>query len=717
MWNKLLTFILAVWLVGDLTIDVVDANSFRKLRLCVVQQKSNIKQMENVCKNFAGKDPIECVFESDRLGCMRRLTDSLVDFTVFEPEDLVVYSNIYSASHILITHELRLFINEISSFQMIALVTRDIHSLSELQGKKFCHPGFYSQSAEWTRIFANFFQSWITPKKCEPDATLIDNELSSLSEYFHSACIAGPWVPDVTEDDRLKRKYSNLHALCDNPNSRTTDDIYYGREGAIRCLIDDIGEIAWIRLADIEQYFKTFHMKNSSYNYLCPDGLARPVNNSHPCIWISRPWPVIAAHKNNAVKVSQLVRDATNKTLPWHKYLMEAMELYHITPVALDIIKTPEDYLHQFNGFSTANMRATCRPSRDVKWCIASTIENQKCQWMRDVAIAHGIEPAITCHQFDKRDGCFDAIKRGHSELFIVKPDEIKVAHDNNLMSLTHTMTGRIEDLDVYGIVVKNNSNLWTLDDLYDKRACFPRYRGIEWNAFVSVMRTQMIFKENNNKFQEKNSMWNCLDDEAMKNFFKEIIIISNEMTKNDMKIVENNLIESTYDCLISGRGDVAFVNIQHFSQKSIYRSKYKLRNICVDEMERKKNIECILTWTPLATIMVHANMTQLRRTEIQIMLSLMDELFGFKSHETNPIPFLLYGSFDKQDNIIFPMQTHYLQRDINHINKLPRNYFSILAQLEKTKNKLSVCNDANLYAANATIVLMAMMILNKLII
>lgn len=42
---------------------------------------------------------------------MRRLTDSLVDLTVFEPEDLVVYSNIYSASHILITHELRLFVN------------------------------------------------------------------------------------------------------------------------------------------------------------------------------------------------------------------------------------------------------------------------------------------------------------------------------------------------------------------------------------------------------------------------------------------------------------------------------------------------------------------------------------------------------------------------------------------------------------------------------
>lgn len=54
---------------------------------------------------------------------------------------------------------------------------------------------------------------------------------------------------------------------------------------------------------------------------------------------------------------------------------------------------------------------------------------------------------------------------------------------------------------------------------------------------------------------------------------------------------------------------------------------------------------------------MVHANMTELRRTEIQIMLSLMDELFGFKSHETNPVPFLLYGSFDKQDNIIFPVK------------------------------------------------------------
>lgn len=61
-------------------------------------------------------------------------------------------------------------------------------------------------------------------------------------------------------------------------------------------------------------------------------------------------------------------------------------------------------------------------------------------------------------------------------------------------------------------------------------------------------------------------------------------------------------------------------------------------------------------------------------------------------------------------------MRTHYLQQDISHINQLPRNYFNILAQLEKTKDKLSICNDANSYATNASIVLIAMMILNKII-
>lgn len=36
-------------------------------------------------------------------------------------------------------------------------------------------------------------------------------------------------------------------------------------------------------------------MDKEDYKYLCPDGTTRPVNLDKPCIWITKPWPVVIA--------------------------------------------------------------------------------------------------------------------------------------------------------------------------------------------------------------------------------------------------------------------------------------------------------------------------------------------------------------------------------------------------------------------------------------
>lgn len=54
----------------------------------------------------------------------------------------------------------------------------------------------------------------------------------------------------------VESKYRNLCSLCDNSASCYVDDKYYGRDGAILCLTDNVGDIAWVRLDDVLQYFK-----------------------------------------------------------------------------------------------------------------------------------------------------------------------------------------------------------------------------------------------------------------------------------------------------------------------------------------------------------------------------------------------------------------------------------------------------------------------------
>lgn len=54
----------------------------------------------------------------------------------------------------------------------------------------------------------------------------------------------------------VESKYRNLCAACDNPVGCYTNDAYYGREGALFCLTDNAGDIAWVRLNDTLLHFK-----------------------------------------------------------------------------------------------------------------------------------------------------------------------------------------------------------------------------------------------------------------------------------------------------------------------------------------------------------------------------------------------------------------------------------------------------------------------------
>lgn len=51
-------------------------------------------------------------------------------------------------------------------------------------------------------------------------------------------------------------KYRNLCAACEKPTSCYNTDKYYGREGALLCLTDGIGDVAWVRLGDARVHFK-----------------------------------------------------------------------------------------------------------------------------------------------------------------------------------------------------------------------------------------------------------------------------------------------------------------------------------------------------------------------------------------------------------------------------------------------------------------------------
>lgn len=92
-------------------------------------------------------------------------------------------------------------------------------------------------------------------------------------------------------------------SLCDDPYYCNQHDKYWGRRGSLYCLTDGRGEISWARLDDVHSHFgvvpgdtpKGVEIEN--YMLLCRDGTLMPINSTNPCVWVSKPWSVVASRR------------------------------------------------------------------------------------------------------------------------------------------------------------------------------------------------------------------------------------------------------------------------------------------------------------------------------------------------------------------------------------------------------------------------------------
>ncbi|KOX73093.1 Transferrin [Melipona quadrifasciata] len=550
------------------------------------------------------------------------------DFTVLEPEDLVAASA-YNEYNILVTNELRAFPDEKQRYEMVVIVSKEVRNIWDVKGKRFCHPGL-DTTDDWTNAFSTYFEEWVILKECNPDKTLLENRMNGLSNFFETACIAGPWTADTMYDSKLKSKYRNLCAACDNPVGCYTTDTYHGREGALLCLTDNAGDIAWVRLNDTLEHFKDERINKEDYKYLCPDGTTRPVKFDKPCVWITKPWPVIIARSEIAEKVEMMMRSSNMDKFS------QLLENYHPTPVSTDTLETPEDFLIRFPRFMSANNRATCHPSRRVRWCVASNLEENKCRWLREASIVYGVEPAISCIQELTRAECFRM----------------------NLKTMVQVIPKKSNEFVRIAAVVKRDSWFKNLKDLKGAKACFTGYRDVGWNAFVATLKNISATDY-------------CPDTEAVSKFFTESSIVGLSDSDGQMPYnlhalnkqaneIDKDLI--AFDCMMSNVGDVAFVNlksiegkIDNLVQKRGNQARNtKYRTLCLNQIDLDEM--CLLTWAPLGMVVTHENITDLRREEIYSMLLEMDKLFGSSFKGPTPV-FSMYGIYDSNRSIIFPVR------------------------------------------------------------
>lgn len=676
-------------------------NIERKWRLCVVKSEHTSKRITSFCPKLV-ESPIQCVIEPDRFSCLRRIIEGEADFTVVEPEELIAIKNYYLYK-VLVTNELKLTQYEPDRFKIVAIAHKNIQRTWDIKGKRLCHPGFNTVD-DWSAVFSTYLENLIISKECNFNMTLFENRVHALSNFFEVACIAGPWSSDAMFDYQLKSKYKNLCAACENPSSCYNTDKYYGREGALLCLTDNVGDIAWVRLDDARAHFKAEMIDTQDYKFLCPDGTTKPLAFDQPCVWLSKPWQVIISTMQSAMKIADLMNSMVDTSPCWKNNLLQLMENYYVTSANIDALEIPSDYLSRFPNFMSAYAQSGCRPSRTVRWCVINNLELYKCETLKDASIIYGVEPMINCFQ-QNSDLCMKAVQSRLMDIFMARPEDLLEARMRGLKPIVHAMTNVKEEVNRIVAVVKSTSSFKTIKDLKYAKAVFTGYRSVGWNAFVTFMRNM----SSNN--------WDCSDAQAVAKFFTNSCVLDwynnkdlpanlHSLCKQDANRTNDDLY--AFDYLISDVVDVAFVNLKiiesktktgDFSYQKIdhrnINAKPKYRILGPTLADTLHEVPYFFAWTTLGSIVTHENITDLRRQEIYSMLLEMDRLFG-KTYSGQTPAFSLYGPFDDNHGIIFPDGTRHLELHGHQVLR-GHNYDEIVENFMKQE----VCSAASTWISH----------------
>ncbi|XP_063707817.1 transferrin-like [Culicoides brevitarsis] len=371
--------------------------------------------------------------------------------------------------------------------------------LDNLRNKNFCHPGLhYSRTQKWSERVLKAFERATVDPVCDivRNASVAEIETASLSRYFNAACRSGVWSHDPEEDAYLKKTYTRLCALCDDPVNceYSNNALWSDHRRALECLKKN-GHVAYVSLSDSLNFFKENVATAPDYRYLCPNGTVTAVNTTSPCVWEKQPWPVVMTNKNKSIELKTLLTNWASGRQEWQIAVTEILTNYGNHLLVDTTIQTARN--------SIVNARNLPEPAqicdKSINWCTHSDDEQEKCKIARAGGITSGSYPQIECKQEATNTviNCLNEISKGNSDIMSIDSNYGFIARNN--FNLTAAMYAETDDQHYSKVVVliKANSRISKFNDLKGKKACFPEFGGIASIAFVDVGRGRGVFKQN----------------------------------------------------------------------------------------------------------------------------------------------------------------------------------------------------------------------------
>ncbi|XP_027364672.1 serotransferrin-like [Abrus precatorius] len=245
----------------------------------------------------------KCVQRDKAQGCVESIKKGEADLVNLEA-GLAYYA--------FINHSMKAIANEIycdhsNTYEAVAVVNRRACennvkiTLMDFKGHKSCHGG-YSTAAGWNYPI-NYIKKFINNEK------LSDKEIAT--SFFSDVC-APSEVEGFDICNACRKENETCHEI----------GLYSGHSGAFRCLIEELGDIAFVKgdtalLYSMEgphsQLWSTKSVRD--FMYLCPQGGCREING-YPgdCSFGAVPANVIMAHNSMPNKKKKHVLETLMNT-------------------------------------------------------------------------------------------------------------------------------------------------------------------------------------------------------------------------------------------------------------------------------------------------------------------------------------------------------------------------------------------------------------------
>ncbi|XP_015174181.1 PREDICTED: transferrin-like [Polistes dominula] len=671
-----------------LIISFVTCTYTRKYKLCTTTHT-----ISEACQSIErGDSEVECLHVSDSAECALRLASGDADFGLFDTDALLLSYQFYH-TEIVPIFELRHKdkTQQSFAFKSVAIVSSNFSIKSEdkfenLKNAGLCHPGF-SEDQWWNDFILKYFEKKLYVPECRENLTSIENELENIRSFFGKACRPGKWVADPNLSTNLKKKYPELCELCDNTiTCNYKNGEKHGHIGALDCLTSGRGNVAYVALEYVHQYFNKENEK-SQYQFLCSDGTLQNLNNSNPCAWIKQPWGAIVARK-------ELVNELTGKLNKWLKnpatYAAETwsqalIKVIQEDSIVTNLTKPTSLYNYLVEGrkeVDLSEVRTTCE-KHAIRWCTINPLEKTKCEWIAKQAIALGIEPKIVCLQANSTFQCMRDIADLKADITTADSNYGYLARQlYNLGPILYAETDKKikEDSMIMAVLRKSeggNYPIKSFNQLKGRRACFPEYGGLAWLSLIKIARVNHIISSVSCKYP---GLLNNLlagactpginDDNhgsntVSKNIAKKLCSVCPKIndTTDCTASNENRFYgdKGALTCLMEGYGDIAFVEIGNIKKEKSDVDQYHIfcRNgslATTSGLNISKPELCALSTTINSEVIARRNDTEIQRLNSILVLLKLEDWLKYRSSSWRVLH--IYGKFDNTDDLLFKSST-----------------------------------------------------------